>query len=85
MCLASKSREADEMLKYENNQEKLITNQTKTKHYHCFSLFKRVNPLDLRDLGKDTHRDREFNINTRDGLATLLIQPAKWYILESNT
>lgn len=32
MCPLSKSQEVDEMLKYKNNQEKLITNQTKTKH-----------------------------------------------------
>lgn len=54
MCPASKSQEADEMVKYENNQEKLITNQTKTKHYHCFALSKTVKPLDLRDQGKGT-------------------------------
>lgn len=74
MCLTSKSREADEMLKYENNQEKLITNQTKTRHYHCFVLSKSVKPSDLGDLGKGTQRDREFNINTGHGLATLPIQ-----------
>ena len=38
MCPASKSLEADEMLKYKNSQEKLIINQAKMENYHCFAL-----------------------------------------------
>lgn len=75
MCPASKTQETDEMLKYENNQEKLITNQTKSKHYHCFALSETVRPLDLGDVGKGV--PREFYINTGNGFVTLLLHLAK--------
>ena len=51
MCPASKSLEADEMLKYKNGQEKLITNQAKMENYHCFALSETVKPSDLGDQG----------------------------------
>lgn len=68
MCPASKSQETDEMLKYENNQEKLITNQTKTKHYYCFALYKTVKPLDLGDLRKRALR-KNFILTLEMGLS----------------
>ena len=79
MCPASKSLEADEVLKYKNSQEKLITNQAKMENYHCFALSETVKPSDLGDQGSGGggHRDREFNINTGKGVATQLIQLAK--------
>lgn len=77
MCPASKSLEADEILKYKNNQEKLITNQAKTEHYHCFALTETVKPSDLGDQGREAHTDREFNINTGKEFDTQLIQLAK--------
>ena len=73
MCPASKSLEADEILKYRNSQEKLITNQAKTEHYHCFALSETVKASDLGDQGTEAHRDREFNINTGKGFDTQLI------------
>ena len=51
MCPASKSLEADEMLKYKNSQEKLIINQAKMENYHCFALSETVKPSDLGDQG----------------------------------
>lgn len=56
MCLASKSREADEIQKYKNNQEKLITNQTKTKRNHCFALSKIIKPSDFGDTERSAWR-----------------------------
>lgn len=51
MCPASKSLEADEMLKYKNSQEKLITNQAKMENNYCFMLSETVKPSDLGDQG----------------------------------
>lgn len=68
MCPASKSQEADEILKYENNQEKLITNQTKTKYHYCFALYRTVKPSDLGDLRKRALRET-FNFALEMGLS----------------
>lgn len=56
------------MLKYKNNQEKLITNQIKTKHYYCFALSNTVKPLDLGGLRKRVLREN-FILTLEMGLS----------------